>query len=74
MAIGVLGYGKEEQETMMHLEDYLEFHGPDDIRRKGHRIGLDLIIDRYRCTSPCLAGATFAGSQGQSGFTGTAYP
>lgn len=32
----------------MQLEDYLEFHGPDDIRLKGHRIGIDHIIDRYR--------------------------
>lgn len=32
----------------MNLEDYLEFHGPDDIRLKGHRIGLEHIIDRYR--------------------------
>jgi uncharacterized protein (DUF433 family) len=32
----------------MHLEDYLEFHGPEDIRIKGHRIGLEHIIDRYR--------------------------
>ena len=31
----------------MNLEAYLEFHGPDDLRIKGHRIGLEHIIDRY---------------------------
>lgn len=32
----------------MQLEDYLDFHDPDDIRLKGHRLGLEHIIERYR--------------------------
>ena len=31
----------------MQLEDYFEFLDPDDICIKGHRIGLDDIIDYY---------------------------
>jgi len=31
----------------MHLEDYLDFQGPDTIRIKGHRIGLEHIVERY---------------------------
>jgi uncharacterized protein (DUF433 family) len=34
------------------LEDYFEFLSPDDIRIKGHRIGIDNVIDYY------LAGCT----------------
>lgn len=29
------------------LEDYFEFLDPDDIRIKGHRIGIDDVIDYY---------------------------
>lgn len=31
----------------MQLEDYFEFLDPDDIRLKGHRIGIDNVIDYY---------------------------
>lgn len=31
----------------MQLEDYFEFLEPDDIRIKGHRIGIDDVIDYY---------------------------
>ncbi len=31
----------------MQLEDYLEFLDQDDIRIKGHRIGIDDVIDYY---------------------------
>ena len=31
----------------MQLEDYFEFLDPDDIRLKGHRIGIDDVIDYY---------------------------
>lgn len=31
----------------MQLEDYFEFFDPDDIRIKGHRIGIDDVIDYY---------------------------
>ena len=31
----------------MHLEDYLDFQGDDVIRLKGHRIGLEHIVERY---------------------------
>lgn len=31
----------------MKLEDYFEFLHPDDIRIKGHRIGIDDVIDYY---------------------------
>ncbi|MFQ4145881.1 DUF433 domain-containing protein [Chlorogloeopsis sp. ULAP02] len=30
------------------LEDYFEFLSPDDIRIKGHRIGIDNVIDYYQ--------------------------
>lgn len=29
------------------LEDYFEFLSPDDIRLKGHRIGIDNVLDYY---------------------------
>lgn len=29
------------------LEDYFEFMSPDDIRLKGHRIGIDDVLDYY---------------------------
>lgn len=32
----------------MSLEDYLDFLGPDVIRLKGHRIGLEHIVERYQ--------------------------
>lgn len=31
----------------MRLEDYFEFLGPYEIRVRGHRVGLDLILSRY---------------------------
>ncbi|MEH2355432.1 DUF433 domain-containing protein [Nostoc sp.] len=31
----------------MQLEDYFEFLDPDDIRLKGHRIGIDHVIQYY---------------------------
>lgn len=31
----------------MQLEDYFEFLSPDDIRIKGHRIGIDDVIGYY---------------------------
>ncbi|MDY6782513.1 MAG: DUF433 domain-containing protein [Cyanobacteriota bacterium] len=31
----------------MQLEDYFEFLDPDDIRIKGHRIGIDDVVDYY---------------------------
>ena len=31
----------------MQLEDYFEFLSPDDIRIKGHRIGIDNVLDYY---------------------------
>jgi uncharacterized protein (DUF433 family) len=31
----------------MQLEDYFEFIDPDDIRIKGHRIGIDNVIQYY---------------------------
>lgn len=31
----------------MQLEDYFEFLDPDDIRIKGHRIGIDHVIQYY---------------------------
>lgn len=31
----------------MQLEDYLEFVGEDDIRLKGHRVGIDNVLTYY---------------------------
>ncbi len=31
----------------MKLEDYFDFLSPDDIRLKGHRIGIDDVLDYY---------------------------
>ncbi|MDZ8054948.1 MAG: DUF433 domain-containing protein [Aulosira sp. ZfuVER01] len=31
----------------MQLEDYFDFISPDDIRIKGHRIGIDNVLDYY---------------------------
>ncbi len=31
----------------MQLEDYLDFQGPDVIRIKGHRVGIEHIVERY---------------------------
>jgi len=31
----------------MLLEDYFDFLAPDDIRLKGHRIGIDNVLDYY---------------------------
>ncbi len=32
----------------MQLEQYFDFLGPDDIRIKGHRIGIDDVLGYYR--------------------------
>ncbi len=32
----------------MQLEHYFDFLGPDDIRIKGHRIGIENILEYYR--------------------------
>lgn len=32
----------------MQLEDYFDFMGPDVIRLKGHRIGLEHIVERFK--------------------------
>jgi uncharacterized protein (DUF433 family) len=32
----------------MKLEDYLDFQGPDVIRLRGHRLGLEHIVERYQ--------------------------
>jgi uncharacterized protein (DUF433 family) len=31
----------------MHLEDYFDFQAPDDIRIKGHRIGIETVLYDY---------------------------
>ncbi|BAY18814.1 hypothetical protein NIES21_46680 [Anabaenopsis circularis NIES-21] len=31
----------------MQLEDYFDFLSPDDIRLKGHRIGIDNVLEYY---------------------------
>ena len=31
----------------MKLEDYLDFQGPDVIRLKGHRLGIEHIVERF---------------------------
>ncbi len=31
----------------MQLEDYFEFLSPDDIRIRGHRIGVDNVLEYY---------------------------
>lgn len=31
----------------MQLEDYFDFLSPDDIRIKGHRIGIDNVLEYY---------------------------
>lgn len=33
--------------NIMQLEEYFEIHHPDDIRIKGHRIGIDDVIKYY---------------------------
>ena len=33
--------------TSVQLEDYFDFLNPDDIRIKGHRIGIDNVIEYY---------------------------
>lgn len=32
---------------MVHIEDYFDFLRPDDIRIRGHRIGIESILDQY---------------------------
>ncbi len=31
----------------MQLEDYFDFLAPDDIRLRGHRIGIETVLDEY---------------------------
>lgn len=31
----------------MQIEEYFDFLGPDDIRIRGHRIGIESILDEY---------------------------
>jgi uncharacterized protein (DUF433 family) len=31
----------------MQIEDYFDFLAPDDIRIKGHRIGIETVLDEY---------------------------
>lgn len=31
----------------MHLEDYFDFQSPDDIRIRGHRIGIETVLDAH---------------------------
>ena len=35
------------QEQVMQLDDYLDTIGPDVIRLKGHRIGIEDVVERY---------------------------
>ena len=35
-------------EVIMHLEDYFDFSSPDVIRIKGHRIGIEHILELYK--------------------------
>jgi uncharacterized protein (DUF433 family) len=39
--------GDEQVRCQMQLEDYFEFLGPDDIRIKGHRVGIDDVLYYY---------------------------
>ncbi len=36
-----------QKETQVKLEDYFDFLAPDDIRIKGHRIGIETILLQY---------------------------
>lgn len=46
----------------MQLEDYFDFLSPDDIRIKGHRIGIDNVIECYlNGYSPNEIAANFPG-------------
>lgn len=46
----------------MQREDYFEFLGPDQIRIKGHRIGIEHVIERYQeGASPEQIALTFPG-------------
>jgi len=31
----------------MQIEDYFDFLSADDIRIKGHRLGIDLVLEHY---------------------------
>ena len=31
----------------MQLDEYFDFHAPDDIRIRGHRIGIETVLDAY---------------------------
>ena len=33
--------------STIKLEDYFEFHSPDDIRIRGHRIGIEDVLNYY---------------------------
>ena len=37
----------------MQLEDYFDFLAPDDIRIKGHRIGIETVLTQYLCRDKC---------------------
>jgi len=39
--------GKKTGEKSMQLKDYFEFLGPDDIRIKGTRVGIETILSEY---------------------------
>ncbi len=45
----------------MHLEDYFDVLGPDDIRIRGHRIGIETVLYEYihRSQSPEQIAAQF---------------
>ena len=36
-----------KRELIMQLTDYFEFLSPDDIRIKGHRIGIDTVLEAF---------------------------
>ena len=37
----------------MQLEDYFDFLAPDDIRIKGHRIGIETVLTEYLHRDKC---------------------
>ena len=37
----------DERDTAVQLEDYFDFLAPDDIRIKGHRIGIETILHEF---------------------------
>lgn len=34
-------------ETIVQIEEYFDFLAPDDIRIRGHRIGIETVLDEY---------------------------